>query len=57
MTKNELLQVSDKFLKENVEYAIVKRQRKNGGPYSKKDKTKFIGYTLSMDIRQERLQI
>src|SRR3989304_4589358 len=38
--KNDLLQVPEKFLKENAEYARTKRQRKNGGPYSKEDKNK-----------------
>ena len=40
MTKNELLQVPDEFLKENLEYAMAKIQRKKGGPYSKRDKDK-----------------
>ena len=35
-----MLQVPEEFLKENVEYANTKRQRKNGGPYSKGDKSK-----------------
>ena len=35
-----MLQVPEEFLKENVEYAKTKRQRKNGGPYSKGDKNK-----------------
>ncbi|MGI0056041.1 MAG: hypothetical protein ACREAK_01570, partial [Nitrosarchaeum sp.] len=30
----------DEFLKENLEYATAKRQRKKGGPYSKTDKDK-----------------
>jgi len=38
--KNNLFQVQEEFLKENVEYAKTKRQRKNGGPYSKGDKNK-----------------
>ena len=40
MSKNDLLQVPDEFLKENLEYSKIKRQRKNGGPYSKRDKDK-----------------
>lgn len=40
MQKNDLLQVPEEFLKENVEYEKIKRQRKNGGPYSKRDKDK-----------------
>ena len=39
-SKNDLLQVPEEFLKENAEYARTKRQRKNGGPYSKEDKNK-----------------
>jgi len=38
--KNNLFQVQEEFLRENAEYAKTKRQRKNGGPYSKKDKDK-----------------
>ena len=39
-SKNDLLQVSEEFLKENAEHVMTKMQRKNGGPYSKKDKDK-----------------
>ena len=39
-SKNDLLQVSEEFLKENAEYTMTKMQRKNGGPYSKEDKNK-----------------
>jgi len=39
-SKNDLLQVPEEFLKENAQYTRTKRQRKNGGPYSKGDKSK-----------------
>ena len=38
MTSNELLQVSDEFLKQNSEYAKIKKSTKKGGPYSKNEK-------------------
>lgn len=40
MTSNEMLQVTDEFLKQNSSYAKIKKPVKKGGPYSKNDKDK-----------------
>jgi len=40
MSSNDLLQVSDKFLKQNSKYAKIKKSVKKGGPYTRNDKDK-----------------
>ena len=40
MSTNELIQVTDKFLKQNSKYAKTKRTAKKGGPYTRTDKDK-----------------
>jgi hypothetical protein len=40
MKSNELLQVSEEFLKQNSKHAKIKKHAKKGGPYSKIDKDK-----------------
>jgi len=40
VSSNELLQVSDKFLKQNSKHAKIKKTTKKGGPDSKNDKDK-----------------
>jgi len=40
MSTNELIQVTNKFLKQNSKYAKTKRTAKKGGPYTRTDKDK-----------------
>jgi len=38
MSSNEIIQVTDEFIKENSKYKKIKHSSKKGGPYSKNDK-------------------
>ncbi len=59
MSTNDLVQITDKFLKQNSKHAKIKKRIKKGGPYSKgeKEKRREEVYRLHFEYRYSARKI